>query len=161
MDSFLCDRERPVTMWKEYTHISWRDDRERPVTARKMWLTMWKEYTHIARRERDFWLWKRHWRLGTRRVSFLLGVTTKVVGCSYKAFTPGQYRHAQPIYGSVAQRQEASDLKSLQGVFESLQIHHPHLIMRVACFIRRTRKTGSHGRVEQPHRGTEIRRCVG
>ena len=117
-------------------------------------LTAWRvakarEYTHANKAGGRLTV-DRHWRLGTRRVSFLLGVTTKVVGCSYKAFTPGQYRHAQPIYGSVAQRQEASDSKSLQGVFESLQIHHPPI----------TRKTDSHGRVEQPHKETEIRRCV-
>ena len=27
------------------------DDGERPVTARKMWLSMWKEYTHISWRD--------------------------------------------------------------------------------------------------------------
>ena len=27
------------------------DDGERPVTARKMWLAMWKEYTHISWRD--------------------------------------------------------------------------------------------------------------
>ena len=47
------------------------DDGERPVTARKMWLAMWKEYTHISWRDSSMTV-ERHWRLGNRRATNLL-----------------------------------------------------------------------------------------
>lgn len=49
-------------------------------------------------------------------------------------------------YGSVAQRQEASDSKSLQGVFESLQIHQ-RLFVRVALLA--ATKNGNSGSREK------------
>lgn len=49
-------------------------------------------------------------------------------------------------YGSVAQRQEASDSKSLQGVFESLQIHQ-RFFVRVALLA--SIKTGNSGCLER------------
>ena len=44
------------------------DDGERPVTARKMRLAMWKEYTHISWRDSSMTV-DRHWQLGNRRAA--------------------------------------------------------------------------------------------
>ena len=62
------------------------DDGERPVTARKMWLTMWKEHTHISWRDSSMTVEKT---LAARKQTSILSIQLVLDGLRmrFKAYT--------------------------------------------------------------------------